>query len=140
MSSVISFKLQRSLFKNSPLAEKTRSVSTDVGGANESADQICFTLFVSSRFDMKRLISFASVSVLGLVGSVSLFSKLNSYFLQYYHPMSVVGSDCYLRLSTNHYLCQEDFFFFNQANMFTNFCLLSLEKVCMIVFSVLGHR
>ena len=75
MSSVISFKLQRSLFKNSPLAEKTRSVSTDVGGTNESADQICFTLSVSSRFDMKRLISLASVSVLGLVGSVSLFSR-----------------------------------------------------------------
>lgn len=70
MSSVISFKLQRSLFKNSPLAEKTRSDSTDVGGTNKSADRICFTLSVSSRFDMKRLISFASVSVLGLVGNV----------------------------------------------------------------------
>ena len=75
MSSVISFKLQRSLFKNSPLAEKTRSDSTDVGGTNKSADRICFTLSVSSRFDMKRLISFASVSVIGLVGSVSLFSR-----------------------------------------------------------------
>ena len=48
MSSVISFKLQRSLFKNSPLAEKTRSDSTDVGGTNKSADRICFTLSVSS--------------------------------------------------------------------------------------------
>ena len=46
MSSVISFKLQRSLFKNSPLAEKTRSDSTDVGGTNKSADRICFTLSV----------------------------------------------------------------------------------------------
>ena len=62
MSSVISFKLQRSLFKNSPLAEKTRSDSTDVGGTNKSADRICFTLSVSSRFDMKRLISCNSLA------------------------------------------------------------------------------